>query len=105
MKDQELRLRLTQKDAKTLWEWFLFQEQNDIHKETSSLQKEEIQLAQRIMIAVMKIQKKKSPGFIYMPTSDAAIAHSWFKALPEPLMDKHDWDLQDVLAAFLDGNK
>lgn len=51
----------------------------------------------------MKLQKRKGGGYIYMPTSDVEIAKNWFKALPDDLVDKADYELYDTLTAFLKG--
>lgn len=104
MRDQDVRIRITSKEAATLWEWFLFQEENNIHKEPSSIKSEEVNLASRIRAGIMKLQKRKGGGYIYMPASDAAIARSWAQTLPKDLMDKADHAMVGTLNAFLAGN-
>ena len=99
------KLRVTYPQVCTLMGWFLFQEQNDIHTEYTSISKREIKFSNKLNAAAEKMSKASKGCYIYITSEEAKLAHDWFITLPEVFMDIKDRKMYESLKVFVHENK
>lgn len=105
MQSQTPRLRLTSPQVYIFMGWFIFQEQNDIHSEQTSLSNNEIRFSNKLNAAAEKMKKATKGCYIYITQKEAKIAHIWFNNLPKVFVDKKDRKMYDSLHVFVHENK
>lgn len=105
MQNQDPKLRLTYPQVCIFMGWFLFQEQNDIHRERTSLDINEIKLSNKLSVAAKKMETATRGCYIFVTSNEAKIAHEWFRKLPESFVDKKDRKMYESLNVFVHEDK
>lgn len=105
MQSQTPRLRLTSPQVYIFMGWFIFQEQNNIHSEQTSLSSNEIKFSNKLNAAAEKMKVATKGCYIYITQKEAKIAHAWFENLPKVFVDKKDRKMYDSLHVFVHEDK
>ena len=101
MQSQDPKLRLTLPQIYVLMGGFIFQEENDIHSEQTSMGQIEIDFSNKLDTAATKMKNAAKGCYIYITSNEAKIAHDWFKNLPEIFVDSKDRKMYDCLNVFV----
>ncbi len=95
------KLRLTYPQICVFMGWFLFQEQNDIRIEPTSITLKEIKFSLKLNAAATKMKNAGKGCYIYITSDEAKTAHDWFTKLPEMFVDKKDEQMYSCLDVFV----
>ena len=101
MQSQAPKLRLTLPQIYVFQGWFIFQEQNDIHSEQTSISKTEVDLSNKLEVAAAKMKNAAKGCYIYITADEAQVAHNWFNKLPDLFVDNKDRKMYDCLKIFV----
>jgi len=98
------KLKVLTKEVKRFVEWSFFIESGDIHAQAgdSSVESNEINLANRLLNVYRNMKKCKVLNTVYnISFVDCEILQKWYHKLPECLLDKSDADLHAKLTVFI----
>lgn len=92
-------IKLDKSQVRSLCEWFLFQENGDIHSGETTLKIEEVKLSDKLNKAYIRLLSNKKAKVLF-EIDDAFLAIEWFEKLPNSLKDNHDYELNEILGEF-----